>query len=319
MKEVVLYSPGLSSMNLGDKVIAESAKEEINFLLRNSFVTEIPTHLPMSLYYMRHLKDVDLRFVLGSNLLKSTFFGFKRQWNITLWLSRITGPCVLIGAGWWQYNNKPNLYTKILLKSILSNTHLHSVRDEYTKDLLHSMGINNVINTSCPTMWQFTKEHCKEIKTTKSKNVVFTLTDYKKDPENDLLLIKILCKSYQTVYFWPQGIGDWDYYNSLSHNGLNIKILAPSLAAYNTLLNSGDIEYIGTRLHGGIRALQHKVRTIIIAIDNRAEEKNKSFNLPIIQRSNLKALVPRINNEFSTDITIPLENIAKWKKQFQQD
>lgn len=316
MKSVVLYSPGLSSMNLGDKIISESAKENLSFVLNNSFQVEISSHLPQSYYYMRHLKDADYKFVLGSNLLKSTFFGFKRQWDITLRLSKITGPCILVGAGWWQYNNKPNLYTKILLKSILSKDYIHSVRDEYTLKMLKSIGIDNVINTSCPTMWKLNKDHCSLIKNEKAKEVVFTITDYKKDNEKDSYLINILTENYQKVYFWPQGLKDLDYFNSLNININKIDIMTPTVEAFTNLFKTRDVEYVGTRLHGGIRALQNKRRTLIIGVDNRALEKKKSFNLPVLMRDDIDKLNDIINSTFSTKINIPEDNINRWLKQF---
>lgn len=318
MKKIVLYSPGLSSMNLGDKIIAESAKDRIDFLLKDSFSVEVATHLPQSFYYMRNLRSADYKFVLGSNLLKSTFFGFKRQWDVTLRLAKVTGPCILIGAGWWQYGNKPNLYTKLLFKSILSKKHIHSVRDDYTEEVLRSMGFDNVINTSCPTMWELTEEHCKQIKDEKSENVVFTLTDYNKDALRDSKLISILASNYKTVYFWPQGLPDYEYFAEINKRYKNITILGASLDAFNEVLEKGSIDYIGTRLHGGIRALQKKVRTIIISIDNRAREKSKSFNLPIIERDNIDSLEELINAKFETKINIPIDNINVWRKQFEK-
>jgi hypothetical protein len=317
MKKVVLYSPGLSSMNLGDKIIADSAKEGIDFILNESFVTEVATHLPQSYYYMRNLKDVDLKFVLGSNLLKSTFFGFKRQWDITLRLSKVTGPCILMGVGWWQYGNEPNWYTKMLLRSVLSKKYIHSVRDDYTEKMLKKIGINNVINTSCPTMWKLTKEHCSQIKNEKSEDVVFTLTDYNKDFKRDKELINILVNNYRTIYFWPQGMPDYEYFIELYGKSDSIKILKPTLEDYNKILEQGDIDYIGTRLHGGIRALQKKVRTIIISIDNRAKEKNKSFNIPIVERLDIDNLEEVINSPFETSINIPIEKINRWRSQFE--
>ena len=75
------------------------------------------------------------------------------------------------------------IYTlDFLLKILLSKTYLHSVRDEYTKDMLERIGIKNVINTGCPTMWSLTEEHCKQIPIKKSNSVVFTITDYNKKP-----------------------------------------------------------------------------------------------------------------------------------------
>lgn len=316
MKNVVLYSPGLSSLNLGDKIIAESGKEHLNPILKNSFTVEVATHLPQSYYYMRHLKDADLKFVLGSNLLKSTFFGFKRQWDITLRLSNVTGPCILMGAGWWQYGNKPNLYTKILLKNILSKKHIHSVRDDYTLEMLKSIGINNVINTSCPTMWKLTKDHCEQIKKEKSRDVVFTLTDYNRNKTKDTSLVNTLIKNYSNVYLWPQGLSDHEYIRSMEVDSSKVEVLTPSLEAFNEVLEKGNIDYIGTRLHGGIRALQKKVRTIIIGIDNRAKEKNKSFNIPVLDRKDIGKLDEVINQDLETNIKIPVENIKKWKEQF---
>ena len=245
-------------------------------VIKKAFTVEISTHLPKSYYYMRHFKNFDYKFVLGSNLLKSTFFGFKRQWDITMRLSKYTGPCILVGAGWWQYGNKPNLNTKMLLKSVLSSDYLHSVRDDYTYEMLRSIGIKNVINTSCPTMWQLTKDHCQQISDVKSDSVVFTLTDYNKDLTNDGKFIDTLKQNYKKIYYWPQGLSDYEYLIGMGSISDEINILEPSLKSFDEVLLNGNIDYVGTRLHGGIRALQHKVRTIIISIDNRAREK-KSF------------------------------------------
>jgi polysaccharide pyruvyl transferase WcaK-like protein len=81
-------------------------------------------------------------------------------------------------------------------------------------------------------------------------------------------------------------------------------------------LDNHDIDYVGTRLHAGIRALQKKRRAIIIAIDNRAIEKQKDFNLTIINRDKIDYLKDKILSSFNTDIRIPVSNIDLWKKQF---
>lgn len=317
MKKILLFSPAISSMNVGDEIIVCSAKKELSDILEKNFVTEVSTHLPMSIYYMRYLKNVDLRLVLGSNLLKSTFFGLKRQWDITFRISHFIRPVVLVGAGWWQYNNKPNFYTKMLLKRVLSKDVIHSVRDEYTLEVLKSMGISNVVNTSCPTMWSLTKEHCEEIPKLKSNKVVVTLTDYSEDFEKDIDLLTTLLENYDEVALWPQGMPDMDYFNRLDiPNKEKIIILNPSLKAYDDYLSQG-VDYIGTRLHGGIRALQYKCRTLIVAVDNRAIEKRKSFNLPVIERREQKEKLEKlINGVIDTDIVIPSEKINHWRSQF---
>ena len=79
------------------------------------------------------------------------------------------------------------------------------------------------------------------------------------------------------------------------------------------------IFYVGTRLHAGIHALNQKVRTIILAVDNRATEMGKDFNLPVIQRTQVEEkLQIMIQSTWRTKISIPKENIQKWKMQFKE-
>lgn len=315
MKKVLLLNPGVSSFNRGDEIISDGVIKNLDWILNKNFVANVSTHTPLNLVYIKHLKDYDLKFVCGSNLLMGKLNGLFRQWDISFKSAIGLKGCILVGAGWWKYNDKPNWYTKMLYKKILNKNAIHSVRDEYTKKMLESIGITNVINTGCATMWQFTPEFCKSIPTRKSDTVVFTLTDYKKNIESDKALIDMLLKHYNRVCYWVQGEKDYDYLKELG-NYENIEIINGDLQAYDEFLENNMCDYVGTRLHGGIRALQKKRRTIIIAIDNRAEEKKKDFNIPCVSRFDLKGIEKMISEEFITDIYIPLENIKRWKAQF---
>lgn len=280
MKQIVMWSPSVSSLNLGDGVIMDGVKKQLDSVLKGNMVVEVSTHLPLSYYYGRFFKDFDLKFVCGSNLLKSSLFGLNAQWNIKPWQKKIVGPAILVGAGWWRYCNKPNLYTRVLLRSVLSKNGIHSVRDQYTEEILRSIGITNVLNTGCASMWDPTPGHCAKIPQTKANNVVFTLTDYRTDIKNDTLLVQSLLRNYTSAYFWPQGSGDAKYFESLNVDHAKIIWVEPSLCKFNELLTEvNDIEFVGTRLHGGIRAMQYLKRTLIIAVDNRALEKHKDFNI----------------------------------------
>ena len=98
-----------------------------------------------------------------------------------------------------------------------------------------------------------------------------------------------------------------------------MRIIEPDLHAYTAALQSGKIDYVGTRLHAGIHALNQKVRTIILAVDNRATEMGKDFNLPVIQRTQVEEkLQIMIQSTWRTKISIPKENIQKWKMQFKE-
>lgn len=313
--KIVLYNPGISSLNMGDHIIFDGAHTQLGDLINNAFIVEVSTHLPIS-RYLRHTKKSDYKFVCGSNLLRGKMNRIFRQWDINICNAHLIGPSILIGAGWWQYGDEVNIYTKYLYKKVLSKDFIHSVRDSYTENQMKKMGFNNVINTGCPTMWELTKEHCLEIPMEKSQDVVCTITDYNGDTEKDKELFEILLKNYRNVYLWIQGYNDYEYFKKLDVEHSKIKIVEPNLKAYDLVLQK-NIDYVGTRLHGGIRALQKKKRAIIISIDNRAIEKQKDFNLTCISRDNITELETMINSSFRTEITIPIDNINKWKKQFE--
>ena len=91
-------------------------------------------------------------------------------------LIRQAGPCVFIGVGSQQYNQKINAYTRSAYQYLFNKDYLHSVRDSYTEQALKSIGIHNVVNTACPTMWSLTEEKCASIPTSKASTVVLPVS-----------------------------------------------------------------------------------------------------------------------------------------------
>lgn len=315
MKKIVVFDTSVSSSNLGDSIIMDSVNKEIHSMFPESMHFNAYTHDKISKPTYNLVSSAHYAFVGGSNLLSSNMNSYN-QWKINLYDSLFLNSVVLMGVGWWQYQVKPNLYTHYLLKSILHDKILHSVRDSYTEKMLKSIGIDNVVNTSCPTMWNLTQEHCDKISKEKAENVVVTLTDYNKDPSKDRFLIELLSKNYKNVSLWPQGAGDLKYINDLDIDDFAYT-LPPNLKAFDNFLeNQNSLDYVGTRLHAGIRALQKGIRTIIIGIDNRASEKSKDFNITICERGKLNQLNSLINGKDTTQINLPVKNIERWKAQF---
>ena len=84
-------------------------------------------------------------------------------------------------------------------------------------------------------------------------------------------------------------------------------------------MNSEKTDYVGTRLHAGIFAMQNHVRSLIIVIDNRARDIKDNYNINAIERVNIsKKLEKYINSEFPTVININEKNIKEWKNQFEK-
>jgi polysaccharide pyruvyl transferase WcaK-like protein len=291
----------------------------INELFSDDFIFKMQASEPFGKTSIQNFKKSDYIFFGGTNALtsninKEKYIGFSIL-NL-IHFNRL----LLLGVGWWQYQDKPNYFTKIFLKRALDSSLLHSVRDSYTQNMLSSIGIDNVLNTSCPSTWNLTNEHCAKISKSQSDSVVFTITDYNKDFKADSRFINHIQNHYKEIFFWPQGSGDLNYFSKLNLlNRSNIKILKPNLESFDSLLRSKKIDYIGTRLHAGIRSLQNKSRALILAIDNRALEIAKDIQLDISERGNLNKVSNFIENSSPSLIRIPSSEIEKWKNQFRMD
>ncbi|MDY7050737.1 MAG: polysaccharide pyruvyl transferase family protein [Microcystis panniformis WG22] len=313
IRKISLFDTSICSPNLGDQIIVEAVTNVLNNLFDDALFINFQTHDVISNTSYKYIKDSNFIFVGGTNLLSSNM-NYYNQWKISLWDSLFLKDIILMGVGWWQYQKKPNFYTKILYGRILSKKHLHSVRDNYTKSQLQSIGINNVVNTACPTMWSLTEEHCADIPKTKSDSVLVTFTEYNQNQVYDSRLIEILREKYSNIYFWIQQPKDYKYMYSIYGN--KAIYVQPSLQALDEVLTL-DIDYIGTRLHAGIRALQNKKRTLILAVDNRAIEISKDTNLPVVPRNDWESITSWIESDYTTQIILPWSNIDKWKSQFQ--
>ena len=311
-KDIGILNTAIVTANLGDLIIYDSVYKNLRKVYPNDLFTDYPTHLHTKFDTMSLMRKKDFLFVSGTNLLSSNL-ETRYQWKIhNGHKSYIKNKVVLVGCGWWQYQGKINNYTKGIYKTIFNKDVLHSVRDQYTLDKLKSIGIENVVNTSCPTLWSLTPEKCKGVPQSKGDEVITTLTFYNQNASLDFKMLEILSINYKKVHLWIQGMDDVHYYNEIKGSLNNIELIPPTIEAYNEVLQKPNIDYIGTRLHAGIRALQNNVRTLILAVDNRALEIGKDVNLNVIKREDVEDTISFIENDYVTNIRLPQENIDRW-------
>lgn len=326
METVILFDPGIRSLNKGDEIIMRSAEEQLDAagILRGNYVIHSATHAPVVTFYQNNNRNpriklydqTRLKFICGSNLLWKDMFKPRPVFNVNLWNCRPYKNSILMGVGVGQAKSRTNIYTKMLYSKILSKQFVHSTRDQVAADFLEKLGYK-AIDTGCPTMWKFTPEFCAEIPSRKSDNVVFTLTDYGREKEYDQKLIDILKAEYKTVYFWIQGAYDLEYFKEFT-NIDGIQLVAPSVDEYSKILSKPDIDYVGTRLHAGMFAMQHKKRSIILAIDNRVRDMKATYDLHVLERHDIEILPQMIESTFSTNVKLKQSNINQWLSQFKR-
>ena len=332
-KKVTLFDPSLwtnegeLSINLGDVIIHEAVEKYLNDIFSGGEFVRISSHRIPSGALLNEARSSAFVFLGGTNALSSDV-GKYNQWKLPV-QSRLAWPfmfpvneVILMGVGWWQYQNSPTQYTRAFYNRALSHKYLHSVRDSYTEQKMRQLGFDNVINTGCPTMWELNGLNVAA-RRGKVENCLFTLTDYKKAPAiDDKVIGEILAGYTGKIFFFPQGSMDREYIAGLGNYqkyGNRITIVNRSFEDYVATLVDNHVDYIGTRLHAGIMALQLKKNTLILSVDNRATEISNDTGLPVISRDEVERLSRWIDGQKMFDeIKMPVSEIERWKKQFLQ-
>lgn len=325
MKKVVLFDTSVGTMNQGDNIIMDSVLKQTKEIREGNYVIHFPTHTPCFTAYQQSkhnsrysfVRNADLKLICGTNIIAKRNLLPWPFWNVNLFNCGCYAGAVGMGVGSGGFGEETKIKgcTRALYKKILSKEYVHSTRDEKTKALLESIGLK-AINTGCPTMWGLTPEHCSEIPTKKANSVVFTLTDGLNAPDADQGLIDLLVEKYDKVYYWPQGLTDIGYFGKMNNTD-KITVISPDIISYSNLMKSEpDLDYVGTRLHAGIFAMQHKKRAIILVVDNRASDIAQTYHINVMDRTDMNALGSAIDSEFATEVKINLSNILEWKSQF---
>jgi polysaccharide pyruvyl transferase WcaK-like protein len=302
--------PSISSKNTGDLIIRDSVLEVLRQAGAEDDVIALPTQRRMTGDELKAASNCTRFFIGGTNLLSSNMPWY-RQWKVGLRELRVLrNKVVLLGVGWWQYQGPPNAFTRWALNELLTRDIAHSVRDRWTGQQLARLGLESTF-TACPTMWSLPA--CPETRSTRGQRVIITLTDYNRAPDEDRALVDFAHQTYDKLVFWPQGARDADYCRTIASD---IEQLPVGLPALDEALSDSCIDFLGTRLHAGIRALQHGRRATIVAVDNRAQEISRDTNLPVIQRSLPAEARDLVCDQRSIHLTLPRDEIEQWRTAF---
>src|SRR3546814_787775 len=154
----IIFDTSIGTTNLGDHIIMDAVNRISDELFMDDFVINAPTHFSIHPKDLHKLRKYDTGIVGGTNLLKNDTLR-KSQWKVGIKDLLVLRPkVVLLGVGWWQYQEKPvSAYSRMMYTSLFSKRYLHYVRDHYTLQKLAEIGNKNVNNTRSPTQ----REHDK--------------------------------------------------------------------------------------------------------------------------------------------------------------
>ncbi len=315
---------GRLSDNLGDVVIFRAIARCLELLFPGEEVRRISSHQPLEESHYGLIGHSRILLLGGSNLLSSDVLAYN-QWNFATRPADYDSPrfanAMLFGIGWWQYQDAPTPFTSDFYRRILSPGGLHSLRDSYSAQRLRGAGVPNVVCTGCPSMWSL-DGYISDRATAWTEDCLVMITDYYTNPLEDQRFLKLVLNHFGgTVFLFPQGAGDVDYFHKLPvflKNSRRFQILDHSLDALETFLRSHRVTYIGTRLHGGIVAMNHGIPALILGVDNRASEMSKDFGLPVVKRSDISSIKAWLRGALRFGpVTVPKDEILRWSAQFR--
>ncbi|WP_144185125.1 polysaccharide pyruvyl transferase family protein [Elioraea rosea] len=307
--QIAILDPSLATDNLGDEVIYQAVESLLFDLFPNAWFHRIATHEPMSNRSHKVLRAAERIFVAGSNLLPPD----GGQWRITLSDSMFVEGLVVIGAGWQHDATKLTREASKILRRSLHASALHAVRDAPAAENLKALGLR-AVNATCPTLWRLDAAATARIPEAKAQDAVVAVTAYRNQPEADAAFLKLVTDRYRTVWFYPQMGDDIPHLERLGFG--HLKRIRASTEAYSRFLAENDVDYIGSRLHGGIRALQMGKRLLILEVDNRARDIAAHTGLPSARLTDLAAISDWIERPAPTRLHLPEAEIAAWKAQF---
>lgn len=320
----VVFNTALGSTNRGDDIIFNSAKECLSDLLNNCYTMYFGTHVKnMSIFLLNNIKvkfadKADYKFILGTNLLTANIFRSMGQWQLGILDRRIYKNSILMGVGTTKSHQNMTHYTRLVYEQILRKDIAHSVRDAESKEFLSTIKDIHVINTGCPSLWKLTADVCEKIPTTKAPNAVITVSGHEKHRNyaKDQILLDCVEKNYDRIYLWVQTSEDENYFNMLKHKKDVTMIY--SFKDYESVCKNGKVDYVGTRLHGGIYAMQCGARSIIVEIDHRAAGIRETNNINTIKRAELSSnkLEAMIHSVIKTEVHLKDREIKEWLSQF---
>lgn len=312
MRHVHVIDTSVASDNAGDEIIMDACRALLSPMFADAYVTTSSGHDGLGRFGRDAARRADVVLLCGTNALSARFrLGGRFMWHVGLAdLGALAGKVVLFGVGANRDFDRIDMRQRWLLRRLLSDRHLHAVRDGTALRLLGLIGRRGA-NTACPTLWRIDAGAAPQ---GPAPRATLTLTRHRAD-QTDARLVATLLDQYPEVWFWPQQPRDEGYLDTLP-GAARVRRIAPNLAAYDAHLAAAPTDVVGTRLHGTIRGLHHGRRSLAVVVDNRARDIGRETGLPVIDRSAMDTLGARLAASWPTTLTLPEQAISAFRSQF---
>lgn len=311
LPSATVLDTSIATRNIGDEIIMDAVRDELRAMLPEAAVRTVPTHERLGTRTRGLMGAADIVLAGGTNLVGPPMY-HSRLWKVTPWDALQRWDVTLMGCGWRRYSARVSPPTAWLLRRLLGGEVPHGVRDDYTAVQLARLGIDNTLVTGCPTTWGLGTGLLSRIPQQQGDEAVVVLNGRNDVPGLGEAIISACTRRYRKVHFWTQMFTDARYLQGLDPA---VEVVPPNLQAYDDLLRGHEsLDYVGTRLHAGVRALQHGRRTTIFEIDNRAAEMSKTLSLPTVALEQGASVEDALARPWSAEVAIPTDKVEHWRR-----
>lgn len=279
-RTLAFINPRLTTKNVGDLFIEDSAKRILHYDRRGSF--DIDPRRPLAPADLERINRSDAAVILGTNLWYRRLPKPSR-WQLRLDdLRRIRVPIIPLGIGTTRHPGDDNGFepeTLAQLRVIHASCALASARDPRTAEALADAGIRNVAVTGCPTLFRTLKPTWELRRQTNTRQVVLTVRKGQK--QNVRALLRLVRRRGLEPCVAAQQDADqfparpWFFQNAAP------TLFRFEMEPYLRLIDQ-SCGAVGWRLHGAMLHLAHGNPALLLSNCSRGASFCELFGLPTV-------------------------------------
>jgi len=280
-KSIAFINPRLTTTNVGDLFIEDSAKGLLEFDPAQSI--DIDPRKPITRFELEQINRTDAAVIVGTNLW---YRSLRRpgRWCFTAeQLRRIRVPIIPLGVGTTRHageNNGFDSETLEQLRIIHDHCELASVRDQRTAEVLDEAGLGNVVMTGCPTLYRSLRPDWRLRGRGERRRVVLTVRYGQRRNVRRLVgilremgLQPVVAAQQRRDVFLRRGVPLWQR-------------RVPTVFRFELRPYLHLVEHargaIGWRLHGNMLHLSRGNPAVFFANCSRAQSFCETFGLPCV-------------------------------------
>lgn len=310
-RSVTLISGALK--NVGDFLIFNKAKELITHFLKPSN-TLIHKRTDDFRDQISKINETDAIFICGGPGYRKLFY--PKVYPFLEYYEEITAPVIPYGLGWQGLPRylptrfKFSPMSEEFIRKIHRKIPVSTTRDEITKEVLNQIGVTNVINTGCPTLFEFDKMANKQTfhKPASISSVVISMAQDPHLHRQNVDLLRAVGQLFpdaEKYALFHRGIGADEQTTKDEGEDLRKLVAKSSDSGYEIIDLAYDINqmriyrdadlHIGYRVHGHAFSVSHRIPSFLLWEDGRGQGMSGNLGLKGVPAFKTKKLdkVPR--------------------------